>query len=301
MSRGTPRSRRLAALTAALLATGAVIAQSGSDSRGVRLRSLTVESRPAAPPVLLGARPEPPPEVLAQQLALPPDACSVLVDVVEGLPGERAGLRVHDVVLGIDGGPAGPADIRARLAAAEPGEVIALDVLRAGARVRVEVELAAFDPDALARGATPPAPPATGEPAPGTLVPARPPESVAELLRSAQARELEDLKQRMAKASKQMEVLATAIAEAAAAHPEAELDEVATLAADMSDLAFELSQAAGRLPVQSLVNIIGVGPAAPASAPPADTADPAASTDADLRAAIEALEARVEALERSQD
>jgi len=70
-----------------------------------------------------------------------------VVRVEAGSPAEKAGLRLGDVIVGVDGkGVASSGDLMELLARSEPGRPVTLDVIRYGERLRVRVELGAFEP-----------------------------------------------------------------------------------------------------------------------------------------------------------
>ena len=72
-------------------------------------------------------------------------------------PGARGGLRLGDVIVGVDGEAVETTSrLMELLARRQPGEEVALDVVRYGERTRVKVELGAFDaPARAAAGAGP--------------------------------------------------------------------------------------------------------------------------------------------------
>ncbi|MFW6202203.1 MAG: trypsin-like peptidase domain-containing protein, partial [Gemmatimonadota bacterium] len=75
-----------------------------------------------------------------------------VVRVEQGGPAERAGLRLGDVIVAADGDPIeSSGDLTARLARMQPGDEVALDVVRYGDRVRLTVELDAFEPTVATR------------------------------------------------------------------------------------------------------------------------------------------------------
>ncbi|MFW6079706.1 MAG: PDZ domain-containing protein, partial [Gemmatimonadota bacterium] len=75
-----------------------------------------------------------------------------IVRVEEGGPADRAGLRLGDVIVAVGGDPIeSSGDLTARLARMQPGDEVALDVVRYGDRVRLTVELDAFEPAVATR------------------------------------------------------------------------------------------------------------------------------------------------------
>lgn len=83
------------------------------------------------PPVMLGVTMEQPGPSLVSHLGINPARTSLLVDVIPGLPADKAGLQDHDVVIAVDGSEdASPHNIRARLRKMKPGDTITLTVRR---------------------------------------------------------------------------------------------------------------------------------------------------------------------------
>ncbi len=72
-----------------------------------------------------------------------PDTDGVLItDVVRGAPGELAGLKAGDVVRKISGKPVRNADgLRSILATAKPGEIVEVQIIRAGREGAVKVQV----------------------------------------------------------------------------------------------------------------------------------------------------------------
>ena len=67
--------------------------------------------------------------------------------VEAGSAAERAGLRIGDVIVAVDGRPVDSSgELMELLAMKEPGDRARLDVVRYGERLRVEVELDSFEP-----------------------------------------------------------------------------------------------------------------------------------------------------------
>jgi serine protease Do len=70
-----------------------------------------------------------------------PDGVSI-VEVYKNMPADRAGLRVDDIILAIDGQPTSDmARFRNRVSLSRPGQKVDLEILRAGERRHVTVEL----------------------------------------------------------------------------------------------------------------------------------------------------------------
>ena len=83
------------------------------------------------PPVMLGVTMEQPGPSLVTHLGVNPARTSLLVDVIPGLPADRAGLKDHDLVIAVDGSQdASPHNIRTRLRKMKPGETITFTVRR---------------------------------------------------------------------------------------------------------------------------------------------------------------------------
>jgi serine protease Do len=80
---------------------------------------------------------------------LPAIAGAEITQVTPGLPAERAGMKLGDVVVGIEGTAiASGGDLTERLAQFQPGQRVRLDVVRYGERMDINVELGAFEPSA---------------------------------------------------------------------------------------------------------------------------------------------------------
>ncbi len=83
------------------------------------------------PPVMLGVTMEQPGTALVMHLGINPARTALLVDVIPGLPADRAGLKDHDIVIAVDGSEdASPHNIRAKLRKMKPGDTITLTVRR---------------------------------------------------------------------------------------------------------------------------------------------------------------------------
>ena len=83
------------------------------------------------PPVMPGVTMEQPGPALATHLGVNPARCALLVDVIPGLPADKAGLKDHDLVVAVDGsGDASPHDIRRRLRSMKTGDSITFTVQR---------------------------------------------------------------------------------------------------------------------------------------------------------------------------
>ncbi|HEX7117636.1 MAG TPA: Do family serine endopeptidase [Longimicrobiales bacterium] len=67
--------------------------------------------------------------------------------VEKGSPADRAGLRLGDVIVGVDGEPIeSSGDLLELLALKDPSDEVELDVVRYGDRLEIAVELGAFEP-----------------------------------------------------------------------------------------------------------------------------------------------------------
>lgn len=88
-------------------------------------------------------------EIAAEQgLAVTEGA--LIVEVAPDSPAERAGLQVGDVVTAVDGDPVDARrTLAGRLLAYEPGDTVALTVLRAGETLEIEVVLGQFEGQGL--------------------------------------------------------------------------------------------------------------------------------------------------------
>jgi serine protease Do len=96
----------------------------------------------------------------AEVYKLPSVSGAEITQVTPGLPAERAGLQLGDVVVAIRGKPvASSGELMEELALAEPGQRVSLGVVRYGKKLDIAVELGAFEPAARAsdaRQSTPP-------------------------------------------------------------------------------------------------------------------------------------------------
>ena len=83
------------------------------------------------PTVMLGVTMEQPGPALCKHMNLNPARTTLLVDIIPGLPGDKAGLVDHDLVVAVDGSPnAGANDIRNLLKKMKPGDTITFMVQR---------------------------------------------------------------------------------------------------------------------------------------------------------------------------
>ena len=83
------------------------------------------------PTVMLGVTMEQPGPALCKHMNLNPARTTLLVDIIPGLPADKAGLVDHDLVVAVDGLPnAGANDIRNQLKKMKPGDTITFMVQR---------------------------------------------------------------------------------------------------------------------------------------------------------------------------
>lgn len=104
-----------------------------------------------APMGWLGAALEPAPERGASDGAIPGAGVRVTL-IVDGSPADKAGLRGHDLIVGVDGmDVSGPADMIERIKRLPPDSWVGLRVLRRGAERQIDVRLGTrpSDPGAM--------------------------------------------------------------------------------------------------------------------------------------------------------
>ena len=81
-------------------------------------------------------------ETLASQLNIDEDDSTLILGVIAGSPAEKAGVKVHDVVVQIDGKQeASPDDLRRAIRHASPGAELKLNIIRAGQPMDIAVVL----------------------------------------------------------------------------------------------------------------------------------------------------------------
>jgi serine protease Do len=81
---------------------------------------------------------------LQQQFNLPSTQGALVREVEKGTPGEKAGLKVGDVITAVDGQPVlDPNQLTIAVIQMQPGQTAHLDVLRNGQKTKVDVTLAA--------------------------------------------------------------------------------------------------------------------------------------------------------------
>jgi len=146
------------------LRVGAFPAPAGAAApRATGLNMPSQWSRGAASPsssqprVMLGVVMAQPDPVVLEHLGLDASKAVVLERVVDGLPADKAGLQVKDIIVGFGdkAEPRSADDIRKVLAKAEPGKVVKLKVIRKGEPIKLELKLEAFDAAALGRAPLP--------------------------------------------------------------------------------------------------------------------------------------------------
>lgn len=104
---------------------------------------------------------------LQQSLRLPRGAGALVQDVTSGSPGDRAGLRTYDLIIGVEGEAVTANDELIRRVSAEaPGTIVRLDVLRDGRPLNVAVKLA--ERPGRGEGTLPAAPPPDERPLPSS-------------------------------------------------------------------------------------------------------------------------------------
>ncbi len=91
-----------------------------------------VNGRVLVPPaVMLGLTMEQPGEALSKHLNINPSRTTLLVDIIPGQPGDKAGLMDHDIVIAVNGSPNASAnDIRNLLKKMKPGDTITFMIQR---------------------------------------------------------------------------------------------------------------------------------------------------------------------------
>jgi len=101
----------------------------------------------AVPPkTMLGVTLDHPEDQLAKHLGLDAADVTVITGVTANLPASKAGIAEFDLIVAIEGKtPAGPDDIRARLAQLNPGDKLGLSVIHQGQKKDVTVTVEAYD------------------------------------------------------------------------------------------------------------------------------------------------------------
>jgi serine protease Do len=99
----------------------------------------------------VGIRPASVTPSIAQQLSLPENQKGALVEqVTKGMPAEKAGIRVGDVIVAIDGvAITSDSGMRRAIGETKPGVTVAMKILRDGKTMEIPVTVAALDEQAL--------------------------------------------------------------------------------------------------------------------------------------------------------
>ncbi|MCU0707119.1 MAG: Do family serine endopeptidase [Pirellula sp.] len=99
----------------------------------------------------VGIRPASVTPTMAQQLSLPENQKGALVEqVTKGMPAEKAGIRVGDVIVAIDGvAITSDSAMRRAIGETKPGVTVAMKILREGKTMEIPVTVAALDEQAL--------------------------------------------------------------------------------------------------------------------------------------------------------
>ncbi|MGE0625637.1 MAG: DegQ family serine endoprotease [Pseudomonadales bacterium] len=104
----------------------------------------------------LGVEYQPVTEAVAASLGLDGTGGALVASVVEGGPAEKAGVKMGDVILSLDGKPlADPKDLPRLVAGAKAGEKVDLTVLRNGKEKKLGVEIGRSEPDTAELAAVP--------------------------------------------------------------------------------------------------------------------------------------------------
>ncbi|MBK7403188.1 MAG: PDZ domain-containing protein [Phycisphaerales bacterium] len=98
------------------------------------------------PPVMIGITMGPVDEGAASDLDLDADEGIAVMGVIDGLPGEKAGLREGDVIISVDGHRGvGQEELRKILNDKSPGDKLGLTISRNGKEKELKVQLQAYD------------------------------------------------------------------------------------------------------------------------------------------------------------
>lgn len=105
----------------------------------------------ATPPkTMLGVGLGTPDPSLAAHIGVEPEEATVINSISKGLPAAKAGLKVYDVIVKIDGKtPAGEDEVRDALRTKNPGDTVTFEVVHGNNRKVVDVTLEAYDPAKL--------------------------------------------------------------------------------------------------------------------------------------------------------
>lgn len=119
------------------------------DTTRVDAPQIRVTSTVERPKTMLGLYQSEVPDAVAEHLGIEGDAI-MIESVIPGLPADKHGLRANDVIVSIDGSDSmSSSGLTKVLRAKEPGDAIEIVVIRKGERRTIEVELAAYDAEAL--------------------------------------------------------------------------------------------------------------------------------------------------------
>lgn len=104
-----------------------------------------------SPRAMIGILLEPAAGALAAQLNVVPGEALVITEVQPNLPGAKAGLAVHDVIIECNGRrPMTNTTFAKIIGSASPGDTMNVVLVRKGRETEVEVRLAGYDPVAMA-------------------------------------------------------------------------------------------------------------------------------------------------------
>lgn len=102
------------------------------------------------PKVMVGITMNQPSEALSEHLNIKPDEAVVVERVIDGLPADKAGLKVQDIIVDVDGvHPVTQENFRVTINKKEPGDKVVLKILRKGEEKKLTVELQKFDAEKL--------------------------------------------------------------------------------------------------------------------------------------------------------
>lgn len=112
---------------------------------------ITMQGNVVQPKVMLGINLGEPSKILRKHLNLKDGMHAILVErVIEGLPAQAAGLQEFDVIIFIDGSDqASGESLGEILAEKEAGDTMKLVVIRSGDKLKLKVELAEYNAQAL--------------------------------------------------------------------------------------------------------------------------------------------------------
>jgi len=109
-------------------------------------------NRLVPPAAMFGAKIETCPPLVAKHLALDPKTCSLLAEVMPGLPAAKAGLEPHDIIVAVSGlADANEHTLRKAIRDAKPGDTVVVTVRRGSETKQVSVTLEPWHPDHMVR------------------------------------------------------------------------------------------------------------------------------------------------------